>query len=143
MGDVRVVADTDVIVAAMRSPGGASAAILRATRQGKITLLVSVPLAVEYEATCSETEHRLAAGLSEREVEIFLDAVLAMAEPVKTHFLWRPQLRDPGDEMVLETAVNGRADGLVTFNVRDFGTVPARFGIELMIPREVLGRMRR
>ena len=138
-----VVADTDVIVAAMRSPGGASAAILRAARQSKITLLVSVPLAVEYEATCSEGEHRLAAGLSEREVEIFLDAVMAMAEPVKTHFLWRPQLRDPGDEMVLETAVNGRADGLVTFNVRDFGTVPARFGIELMIPREVLGRMRR
>ena len=140
---MRVVADTDVIVAAMRSPGGASAAILRAARQSKITLLLSVPLAVEYEATCSEAEHRLAAGLSEREVEIFLDAVMAMAEPVKTHFLWRPQLRDPGDEMVLETAVNGRADGLVTFNVRDFGTVPARFGIELMIPREVLGRMRR
>ena len=140
---MRVVADADVIVAAMRSPGGASAAILRAARQSKITLLVSVPLAVEYEATCSEAEHRLAAGLSEREVEIFLDAVMAMAEPVKTHFLWRPQLRDPGDEMVLETAVNGRADGLVTFNVRDFGKVPARFGIELMIPREVLGRMRR
>jgi putative PIN family toxin of toxin-antitoxin system len=143
MGDVRVVADTDVIAAAMRSPGGASAAILRAARQSKITLLVSVPLAMEYEATCSEAEHQLAAGLSEREVEIFLDAVVAMAEPVKTHFLWRPQLRDPGDEMVLETAVNGRADGLVTFDVRDFGTVPARFGIELMIPREVLGRMRR
>ena len=140
---MRVVADTDVIVAAMRSPGGASAAILRAARQSKITLLVSVPLAMEYEATCSEAERRLAAGLSEREVEIFLDAVMAMAEPVKTHFLWRPQLRDPGDEMVLETAVNGRADGLVTFNVRDFGTVPARFGIELIIPREVLGRMRR
>ena len=138
-----MVADTDVIVAAMRSPGGASAAILRAARQSKITLLVSVPLAVEYEATCSEAEHQLAAGLSEREVEIFLDAVMAMAEPVKTHFLWRPQLRDPVDEMVLETAVNGRADGLVTFNVRDCGTVPARFGIELMIPREVLGRMRR
>jgi putative PIN family toxin of toxin-antitoxin system len=140
---VRLVADTDVIVAVMRSPSGASAAILRAARQSKITLLVSVPLAMEYEATCSEAEHRLAAGLSEREVEIFLDAVVAMAEPVKTHFLWRPQLRDPGDEMVLETAVNGRADGLVTFNVRDFGTVPARFGIELIIPREVLGRMRR
>ena len=132
-----------MIVAAMRSPGGASAAILRGARQSKITLLVSVPLAIEYEATCSEAEHRLAAGLSEREVEIFLEAVVAMAEPVKTHFLWRPQLRDPSDEMVLETAVNGRADGLVTFNVRDFGTVPARFGIEVMIPREVLGRMRR
>jgi putative PIN family toxin of toxin-antitoxin system len=138
-----VVADTDVVVAAMRSPGGASAAILRAARQDKVTLLVSVPLAVEYEATCSEPEHQLAAGLSEQEVGIFLDAVLAMAEPVKAHFLWRPQLRDPGDEMVLETAVNGRADSLVTFNVRDFGSVPERFGIEVLIPREAIKRIRR
>jgi predicted nucleic acid-binding protein len=97
---------------------------------------------MEYEAVCSELEQRLASGLSEREVEIFLDAVLAMAEPVKTHFLWRPQLHDPGDEMVLEAAVNGRADALVTFNVRDFGTVPARFGIELMVPREAIGRIK-
>jgi len=140
---VRYVVDTDVIVAAMRSPGGASAAILRAARNGRVTLLVSVPLGMEYEAVCSELEHRLAAGLSEREVEIFLDAVLAMAEPVKTHFLWRPQLRDPGDEMVLEATVNGRADALVTFNVRDFGTAPARFGIDLIIPREGIGRIRR
>src|ERR1700730_15284340 len=143
MADVRVVVDADVIVAAMRSPSGASAAILRKARQGRVTLLVSVPLALEYEAVWSEAGHRLAAGLDEREVEIFLDAVVAMAEPVETHFLWRPQLRDPGDEMVLEAAVNGRADALVTFNVRDFGTVPARFGIEVMIPRDAIGRMRR
>jgi predicted nucleic acid-binding protein len=126
----------------MRSPRGASAEILRAARNGRVTLLVSVPLGMEYEAVCSELEHRLAAGLSEREVEIFLDALLAMAEPVKTHFLWRPQLRDPGDEMVLEAAVNGRANALVTFNVRDFGIVPARFGIELMVPSEAIGRIK-
>ena len=125
---MRIVTDTDVIVAAMRSPAGASAAILRAARQDEVTLLVSVPLAMEYEATCSELEHQLAAGLSEQEVGIFLDGILAMAEPVKAHFLWRPQLRDPGDEMVLETAVNGRADALVTFNVRDFGSVPEESG---------------
>ena len=139
---MKVVLDTDVIVAAMRSPSGASTAILRAARQGRITLLVSVPLAMEYEAVCSEAEHRLAAGLSEREVEIFLDAVVAMAEPVETHFLWRPQLRDPGDEMVLEAAVNGRADLLITFNVRDFGPVPSRFGIKVMIPRDAIERIR-
>lgn len=142
MGDMKVVLDTDVIVAAMRSPGGASAAILREARKGRVTLLVSVPLAMEYEAICSEAEHRLAAGLSEREVEIFLDAVVAMAEPVTTHFLWRPQLRDSGDEMVLEAAVNGQAELLVTFNVRDFGAVPSRFGIEVMIPRDALERIR-
>lgn len=57
-----------------------------------------------------EGRHRIAAGLSEEEVGIFLDAVVALAEPVKTHYLWRPPLRDPGDEMVLEVAVNGRAE---------------------------------
>src|SRR5260370_9438583 len=139
---LKVFLESDVVVAGMRSPGGAYAEILRKARRGRVTLLVSVPLAVEYEAICSEAEHRLAAGLSEREVEIFLDAVVAMAEPVTTHFLWRPQLRDPGDEMVLEAAGNGQADLLVTFNVRDFGTVPSRFGIEMMIPRDALERLR-
>jgi len=64
-----------------------------------------------------------------------------MAEPLKIHFLWRPQLRDPSDEMVLETAVNGQADLLVTFNARDYGTVPERFGIQVMTPRRAMERI--
>jgi putative PIN family toxin of toxin-antitoxin system len=139
---MRLVLDTDVIVAAMRSPSGASAALLRAARQGEVTLLASVPLALEYEAVCSEAEHQLAAGLNAAQGAIFVDAVVALSEPVKTHFLWRPQLRDPGDEMVLEAAVNGRADALVTFNVRDFGAAPAHFGIEVLLPRDALKRIR-
>jgi putative PIN family toxin of toxin-antitoxin system len=140
---VRLVLDTDVVVAAMRSPAGASAELLRLARRGRVWLLVTVTLAVEYEAVCLKAEHRTAAGLSEQEVRVFLDAVVALAEPVETHYLWRPQLRDPGDEMVLEAAVNGRAEGLVTFNVRDFGKAPARFGVEVMMPREVMERVRR
>jgi putative PIN family toxin of toxin-antitoxin system len=140
---VRLVLDTDVLVAAMRSPGGASAAILKAARLGRITLLMSVSLALEFEAVCSRVEHRVAAGLSEREVSIFVSAVIAMTEPVETHFLWRPQLRDTGDEMVLEAAVNGRADALVTFNQRDYGSAPARFGVELLLPREAIARIMR
>jgi putative PIN family toxin of toxin-antitoxin system len=138
---VTIVLDTNVVVAAMRSPSGASAAILRAARQKRTTLLVSVALALEYEAICSLAEHRLASGLSAREVDVFLDAVIALAEPVEAHFLWRPQLHDPGDEMVLEAAVNGRADALVTFNVRDFGIAPAHFGVEVLLPREAIGRI--
>jgi putative PIN family toxin of toxin-antitoxin system len=126
----------------MRSPRGASAAILRAARQDQVTLLVSVPLALEYESICRKPEHRQAAGLSDPQTEIFLDAVLAMSEPVETHFLWRPQLRDPNDEMVLEAAVNGRADALVTFNRRDFGTAPERFGVLMLLPREALARIK-
>jgi predicted nucleic acid-binding protein len=127
----------------MRSPAGASAAIIRAARQGLVTLLVSVPLALEYESVCRKPEHRLAAGLSGRQVDIFLDAILAMAEPVETHFLWRPQLRDPNDEMVLEAAVNGRADALVTFNRRDFGSAPLQFAVDVLLPRDALARIKR
>jgi predicted nucleic acid-binding protein len=108
-----------------------------------VELLLSVPLAMEYEAVCLRPEHQMAAELSEREVHIFVDAVIAMAQPIKIHFLWRPQLRDPTDEMVLETAVNGRADLLVTFNERDYGTVPSRFGIEVMTPRRAVERIRK
>jgi predicted nucleic acid-binding protein len=106
-------------------------------------MLLSVPLALEYEAVCRRSEHRVAAGLSEKQVEIFLDAIIAMGEPVPTHFLWRPQLRDPNDEMVLEAAVNGRADAVVTFNVRDYGTAPSQFGVEVLLPREAIARMKR
>lgn len=135
--------DTDVVVAAMRSPSGASAAILRAARRDEVTLLLSVALAMEYEAVCSLAKHQLASGLADREVDIFVNATIAMAEPVRSHFLWRPQLRDPGDEMVLEAAVNGRADALVTFNLRDYGDAPSRFGVELLLPRDMIRRIRR
>jgi putative PIN family toxin of toxin-antitoxin system len=138
---VRLVLDTDVIVAALRSATGASAAMLRAIRQGRGTLLLTTALLLEYEATCRLAEHRLASGLSAEEIDRVLDGLLLLAEPVETWFRWRPQLRDPGDEMVLEAAVNGRADALVTFNRRDFGRVPERFGIEVLSPGEVLRRM--
>ncbi len=135
--------DTDTVVAAMRSPTGASAGIVLAARQKRVTLLLSVPLALEYEAVCRRADHRIEAGLSPAQVEIFLDAVIAMGEPVSTHFLWRPQLRDPNDEMVLEAAVNGRADAVVTFNTRDYGTAAAQFGVDVLLPREAIARIKR
>ena len=98
---------------------------------------------LEYESVCRRADQRLAAGLSERQVDVFVNAVIAMAEPVETHFLWRPQLRDANDEMVLEAAVNGRADALITFNVRDYGDVPGHYGVDLLLPREAIGRIRR
>jgi putative PIN family toxin of toxin-antitoxin system len=136
------VLDTNVVVAAMRSPTGASAALLMAARHSALTLLATVALAIEYEATCKLIEHRTAAGLALGEVDVFTDAVLAMAEPVEPHFLWRPQLRDPADEMVLETAINGRAEAVVTFNRRDFGQAPGRFGIKVLMPGQALHRIR-
>ena len=71
-----------------------------------------------------------------------VDGVLAMTEPVETHFMWRPQLRDPTDELVLDAAVNGQAAAIVTFNRRDFGIAPAQFGIELLTRAEAIRRIR-
>jgi predicted nucleic acid-binding protein len=126
----------------MRSPSGASAAIVGLARQGQVTLLVSVALALEYEAVCGRPEHRLAADLNQDEVNVFVDAIVALAEPFTMHFLWRPQLTDACDEMVLETAINGDAEALVTFNARDFGAAPGHFGVDLLLPREAVMRIR-
>jgi len=103
---------------------------------------MSVPLALEYEAVCRRPEHREAAHLDEADVEVFLDALVAMAEPIEPHYLWRPQLRDAADEMVLEVAANGNADAIATFNVDDFGEVPRMFGVEVLLPRDVLSRIK-
>jgi putative PIN family toxin of toxin-antitoxin system len=130
-----------VVVAALRSPSGASAALLDQALDRRFTLLLSVPLVLEYEETCCDPAQRIVSGLSESEVETIMSALCAVGEPVRAWFLWRPQLRDPADEMVLETAVNGGADALVTFNRRDFGGAPGAFGIEVLSPRNALSRI--
>ena len=140
---MRIVLDTDVVVAAMRSPTGASAALLLAALDGDITIAANVALMLEYESTCSRAAHMLAAGLNQQKLGVFLDAIAALVVPVETHFLWRPQLRDPGDEMVLEAAVNGQAQAIVTFNTKDFGAAPAKFGVKILLPREALQRLRK
>jgi putative PIN family toxin of toxin-antitoxin system len=139
---MRVVLDTDVVVAGMRSPSGASAALLLAARRRRPGLLATVALFVEYEAICERTEHRTAAGLNRDEVRQFLDALANMVDEVEAHFLWRGRLRDANDDMVLDAAVNGQADAIVTFNRRDYGDVPEEFGIAVLAPRDVLKRIR-
>jgi len=105
-------------------------------------MLLSVALALEYEAKCMLPEHRLAAGLTASEARIFVDGLIAMAEPVQSHFRWRPQLHDPGDELVLEAAVNGRAEAIVTFNVKDLRDAEHSFGIDVIRPGEALRRIK-
>ena len=140
---LRYVLDTNVVVAGLRSPKGASAALIDFALNQKFTLLLSVTLVIEYEAVCRDPMQRTVSGLDELEVEIIISALCAVAEPVALWFLWRPQLRDPSDEMVLETAINGKADGIVTFNQRNFGNASKHFGIELLFPQEALRRILR
>jgi len=131
---VRYVLDTNVLVAAFRSDRGASRKLLLAALDGEILVLASVPLMVEYEAVLTRPEHLSASGLSVQETNAVLDAFAAVVEPIRLRFLWRPRLKDPADEMVLETAVNGRADRLVTFNLRHLMRAAEEFGIRTLTP---------
>ena len=139
---MRLVLDTDVVVAAFRSPTGASSALLDYALDGKCVLLVSAPLAFEYEAVVKRHEQLVAMSISLEQADRLIRTVVALCEPVFKAYSWRPQLRDPDDEMILEAAVNGGADMLVTFNQRDFGSAPAAFGIECLLPRYALERIR-
>ena len=138
---MRLVLDTDVVVAAMRSPRGASAELMRRIDGGRAVMLLTVALALEYETICTLAEHRLASGLTALQAGVYVDGLIAMAEPVRAFFRWRPQLRDPGDEMVLEAAVNGQADAIVTFNESHLREARKNFGVEVMRPAEALRRM--
>jgi putative PIN family toxin of toxin-antitoxin system len=138
----RIVLDTNVIVAGLQSRNGASNRLLRMVPERSFALLLSVPLFLEYESVLKRPERQAAHGLSSDQIDTLLAVWARFGVPVNLHYLWRPQLRDAADEMVLETAVNGRADGLVTFNVQDFKPAARRFGIELLTPAQWLAAWR-
>jgi predicted nucleic acid-binding protein len=87
------------------------------------------------------TEQRLVHGLAPEQIDDLLAELAALVEPMELHFLWRPQVDDPGDEMVLEAAINGDADALVTYNVSDFIVAAERFGVSVLRPIDALKRM--
>ena len=134
--------DTDVIVAAIRSRTGAAAAVVRSALLGQVEIGLSVALLLEYEAVATRPEHVAASGMRAEDILEVIDTLASVARPVHTYFLWRPQLRDADDEMVLEAAVNGRASAIVTFNRRDFADAAGQFGIEILLPKQALETLR-
>jgi len=138
----RVVLDTSVVVAALRTRMGAGNAVLRLVANRRLVPLATPPLFLEYEEVLKRPEQRLVHGLSLAAIDEFLAEVAALIEPVELHFFWRPQVRDPSDEMVLETAINGEADALVTYNVADFALAGERFGIPILRPAELLKKVK-
>lgn len=137
---MRLVLDTNVIVAAFRSRRGASNLLLGLVEAGHAKLLCSTALFLEYQAVLSRAETLAVTGHDLGDVARITNALAAMSEPVDISFNVRPVLRDAGDEMVLEAAVNGRADAIVTYNVRDFGPADD-FGIEVAPPNRIVGRL--
>jgi hypothetical protein len=104
-------------------------------------ILASVPLMLQYESVLTRPEHLAAAGITLADVGILLDALAAVVEPIRISYLWRPVLPDPGDDLVLETAVNGRADLVVTLNRRHFEPAVASFGLEILAPADAVRRL--
>jgi putative PIN family toxin of toxin-antitoxin system len=138
---MRCVLDTDVVVASLRSKTGASREIMRRVGLRQLTALASVALLVEYEAVLKRPEHLQAANLTAAQVDLFLDALTHLFVPVTPHFLWRPLLKDPNDEMIVEAAVNGQAQVILTFNTRHFGNAASRFGIQVLKPGDFLQKI--
>lgn len=131
------------MVAALRSDRGASRVLLAGALEERYRLLMSVPLMLEYEAVLTRQEHLEAAGVSNADMQDVLDALASVIEPVRLAYLWRPTLPDPQDDMVLETAVNGRAELLVTLNRRHFEPAAAAFAVEVVSPAEAVARLRK
>ena len=139
---MRIVLDTSAVVAGLRTRLGAGNAILRLVARRRLVLLATPPLFLEYEDVLKRPEHQLAHGLPPEAVDEFLAELAALIEPVEVHFQWRPQARDPNDEMVLEAAINGRADALVTYNIADFARAAERFRVPVLHPAKLLKKVK-
>jgi putative PIN family toxin of toxin-antitoxin system len=134
-----VVLDTNVVVAALRSRTGPSFRLLSLVgRSEKFRIHLSVPLVVEYEDAAKRHATRL--GLTYQDVEDVLDYLCAVGRLHEVYFLWRPVLRDPKDDLVLEVAVAGSCHGIISYNKRDFAGAE-QFGLWVLTSREFLQRI--
>jgi len=135
MSKHQIVADTNVFVTALRSQFGASYKFLSLIDKDVYELNLSVPLALEYEAVAKRMIDEIA--LSETEIDDILDFVISNSNHWQIHYLWRPRLKDPGDDMVLELAVTASCNYIITYNVKDFKGIE-KFGIKAITPKEFL-----
>jgi putative PIN family toxin of toxin-antitoxin system len=134
----QVVLDSNVLVSALRSKRGASFALLAMVGTGRFDINLSVPLVLEYEQVLRRARWQNRPSWSS--VSDILDYLCRVGRRHKIHFLWRPRERDPKDDMVLEVAVAGECDCIVTYNRRDFGEARS-FGLDLLTPKELLAKM--
>jgi putative PIN family toxin of toxin-antitoxin system len=136
----QVVLDTNVVIAALRSNRGASYALLEMVGKSlRFQINLSVPLLLEYEDVA--LRDLTTTGLTSTDVEDILDYLCSVAGRHSIFYLWRPQLKDPKDDFILELAVRAECDVIVTFNTRDFAG-SERFGIRVMTPKEFLTLIR-
>jgi predicted nucleic acid-binding protein len=129
--------------AAQRAPKGAAAEILRHILAGRITLLMDYKLSCEYRAVALQPQHLHATGRSRAETVMLLEALYDLVEAVLVSYRYRPLSPDSDDDMLLELAVNGQAEAVVSFNTKHFSEPLRAFGIEVYRPAEFLKRLSR
>jgi putative PIN family toxin of toxin-antitoxin system len=131
--------DTNVLIAGLRSSRGASFRLLSLVGTGAFTLCISVPLILEYEEVALRDIGDL--RLRPSDIEDILDFICSVSEHREIFYLWRPFLKDPDDDLVLEVAVEARCDFIVTFNLKDFSGIE-KFGLRAITPQRFLNRLR-
>ena len=134
-----IVLDTSVLIAGLRSDQGASFEVLRQLGGTGFSISISVPLVLEYEAVAKRQAREV--GLTFADIDDVLDYLCSVAEHHKIFYLWRPYLKDPRDDLVLELAVEAGAEYIVTHNIRDFAGAES-FGVFPITPGELLRRLR-
>jgi len=132
---IQIVIDTNVILAGLRSPRGASYQVLSLLGRGYFDAHISVPLVLEYESVA--LRHLDDLPISSGDVNDFLNYVCRVGVAHEIYYIWRPFLSDPDDDMILEVAVASRSAAIVTFNKHDFRGCE-RFGLRLLTPAELL-----
>jgi putative PIN family toxin of toxin-antitoxin system len=132
---MRVVLDTCILYSALRSSSGASHRIVKSLPNPRFRPLLSTPVFFEYEEVLRRPKQF--PHLTAREIEDFLDFIALSCDHVRINFLWRPHLPDPDDDLILELAVSGRAEAIITFNQRDF-VGSDQFGIRVISPGELI-----
>jgi len=130
--------DTNVLVSAVRSAQGASFRLLSLVGTGRFEIALSVALVLEYEDALMRQVPE--SRFDEEDLGAVLDYLCAVGHHQRIFYLWRPVLRDPADDMVLELAVASGAGTIVTFNERHFGGCE-RFGIRVAVPRTFLAEI--
>ncbi len=130
-----VIIDTCVFISALRSRNGASYKLLSLIGESKFDLTVSVPLVLEYEAVAKRMSREL--GLTHQDIDDVIDYLCRVANHRKVHFLWRPTLKDPSDDFVLELAVESGSDYIITHNIKDFESIKT-FQPQVITPQEFL-----
>jgi putative PIN family toxin of toxin-antitoxin system len=131
----QVVIDTNVIVAGLRSRRGSAFQLITLIGTGRFDIHLSVPLVLEYTDVLLRELPKL--SLSREEVDDLIDFFCAVGGQHEIFFLWRPFLRDPKDDMVLEIAVKAGCESIITYNTRDFAGVE-QFGLNILEPSEFL-----